>query len=103
MGTFLVGIPVFITSSTKYSRTTSLTGAKVDKRARNVADPARKRSPAPPGQVEHSSSMGSIGPAARLAAPGVAPSRGELSQLAGQLDEPGGPSTAMRSSERPLY
>src|SRR5262245_48760335 len=104
MGKSLVGMPAFTRSSTKYSSSTLLTDAKLENRARILAGcPLRRISPAPPGQVGHSSTMGNMAPADLLAIPGVAPSMGELSQFAGQLEDPGGPSRLMRSSEQPLY
>src|SRR5262245_59835416 len=104
MGMVLLAIPVFVTSSKKYSSSTSPAGAKSEKRASRVARcPARRRSPGAPGQVEHASTMGSGTPEEALARPGVAPSIGELSQVAAHPDDPGGPSVLIRSSERPLY
>src|SRR5262245_15237665 len=93
MGTVLVAIPLVVRSSKKYSSATSPGEAKSEKRASRVArSPARRTRPAAPGHVEHASTMGSTVPADALARPGVAPSIGELSQLAGQADDPGGPS-----------
>src|SRR5262245_51333774 len=91
-------------ASKKYSTATLLIGAKSENRARSVAlPPAASMSPSAFGQVGDSSTMGRVGPAEALAFPGVAPSTGELSQFAGQSDDPGGPSRLIRSSERPLY
>src|SRR5262245_11920703 len=108
---------VLVTSSKKYSSSTLLTSsrpapasapadceAKLEKRTWICACCSlRMTVPGLPGHDEHSSRMGSSAPADTFAVPGVAPSTGELSQLAGQADDPGGPWTLIRSRERPLY